>query len=220
MVERRWQSEQHHSQWMYHILSEQTNVARTKSGKRKLRLFACGCCRLLWDVLTDSRLRHAVEVAERFAEGEATRKELETAREVVVRLEGRIILSDATAVRDCATSMVGQATLGTASHAAFGVLCFPQALEENKVCGLLRCVFSNLVIPVTMKSSWRDWNGALVRKLAQSIYDERNFAALPILADALEEAGCANADILAHCGEGGVHSRGCWVLDLILSKDR
>ena len=50
------------------------------------------------------------------------------------------------------------------------------------------------------------------------MYDDRDFAAMPILADALEEAGCDNADILAHCRAPGVHVRGCWVVDLVLSK--
>jgi hypothetical protein len=51
------------------------------------------------------------------------------------------------------------------------------------------------------------------------MYEERDFAGMPILADALEEAGCNNADILAHCREPGVHVRGCWVVDLLLAKE-
>jgi hypothetical protein len=54
--------------------------------------------------------------------------------------------------------------------------------------------------------------------LAQAIYDDRAFDRLPILADALEEAGCDTADILAHCRGPGPHVRGCWVVDLILGK--
>ena len=50
------------------------------------------------------------------------------------------------------------------------------------------------------------------------MYDDRDFAAMPILADALEEAGCDSANILAHCREPGVHVRGCWVVDLVLGK--
>jgi hypothetical protein len=55
--------------------------------------------------------------------------------------------------------------------------------------------------------------------LAEAIYDERAFDRLPILADALEEAGCTNADILNHCRQPGEHVRGCWVVDLILGKE-
>ena len=50
------------------------------------------------------------------------------------------------------------------------------------------------------------------------MYESRNFARMPTLADALEEAGCTNADILAHCRQPGEHVRGCWVLDLLLGK--
>jgi hypothetical protein len=55
-------------------------------------------------------------------------------------------------------------------------------------------------------------------KPARCIYSERRFADLPGLADALEEAGCTNEDVLAHCRQPGEHARGCWVLDLMLRK--
>ncbi len=58
----------------------------------------------------------------------------------------------------------------------------------------------------------------MVPKIAGTIYDERSFHDMPILADALEEAGCANTDILGHCRGDGPHVRGCWVVDLILGK--
>ena len=56
--------------------------------------------------------------------------------------------------------------------------------------------------------------------LAKQMYELWNFSAMPILADALQDAGCHNADILDHCRGPGPHVRGCWVVDLILSKDR
>jgi hypothetical protein len=55
--------------------------------------------------------------------------------------------------------------------------------------------------------------------MAQAIYDERAFDRLPILADALEDAGCTNADILGHCRGAGPHAKGCWVVDLLLGKE-
>ena len=54
--------------------------------------------------------------------------------------------------------------------------------------------------------------------LARSMYDARDFSSIPILADALEEAGCQDAAILSHCREQGTHVRGCWVVDLVLGK--
>ena len=54
--------------------------------------------------------------------------------------------------------------------------------------------------------------------LAQTIYQERAFDRMPELADALEEAGCHDADILGHCRQPGPHVRGCWVVDAILDR--
>jgi hypothetical protein len=62
------------------------------------------------------------------------------------------------------------------------------------------------------------WDGGTVPKLAAAIYDERAFDRLPVLADALEDAGCTDAGILGHCRSGGGHVRGCWVVDLVLGK--
>ena len=55
--------------------------------------------------------------------------------------------------------------------------------------------------------------------MAEAIYEERTFEQLPILTDALEDAGCNNSDILNHCRQPGVHVRGCWVVDLLLGKE-
>ena len=55
-------------------------------------------------------------------------------------------------------------------------------------------------------------------KFARSIYDNGDFGCLAVLADALEEAGCTNSDILDHCRKPGEHVRGCWVVDLVLGK--
>jgi hypothetical protein len=62
------------------------------------------------------------------------------------------------------------------------------------------------------------WPTPTVKQLAEAIYGERAFDRLPILADALEDAGCDNADILNHCRQPGEHARGCWVVDLLLGK--
>jgi hypothetical protein len=63
-----------------------------------------------------------------------------------------------------------------------------------------------------------EWRTPTVVNLAQVIYDEGSFEDLPILGDALEEAGCTDADVLAHCRAPGPHTRGCRVVDLILNK--
>ncbi len=62
-------------------------------------------------------------------------------------------------------------------------------------------------------------NGNTVQKIARGIYDDRAFDRMPILADALEEAGCTDIEILNHCRQPGEHFRGCWVVDLLLGKE-
>jgi hypothetical protein len=95
-----------------------------------------------------------------------------------------------------------------------------QAAEERAQAGLLRCLFGPLLFrPVPLVQSWLSWNDGCIVKMANRIYEERAFDRLPVLADALEEAGCGNADILAHCRRPGPHVRGCWLLDLILAKE-
>src|SRR5262249_16188201 len=89
---------------------------------------------------------------------------------------------------------------------------------EKELVPLLRDIVGNPFRPVTVDPAWLAWHGGTVVKLAHAIYDERAFERLPVLADALEEAGCTNADILNHCRQPGEHVRGCWVVDAILGK--
>lgn len=63
------------------------------------------------------------------------------------------------------------------------------------------------------------WLTSTAVGIAQGIYDDRAFDRMPILADALQDAGCENADILGHCRGEGPHVRGCWVVDLVLGKE-
>ena len=83
---------------------------------------------------------------------------------------------------------------------------------------LVRDILGNPFRPVWFDPSWIAWNDGTVRKLAQVISDDRAFDRLPILADALEDAGCTDTDILGHCRNGGEHVRGCWVVDALLGK--
>jgi hypothetical protein len=98
--------------------------------------------------------------------------------------------------------------------------------ERKSQCDRIRDIFGNPFRPrPAFDSSWQSWNDGIIPKLAQAIYDERELPAgtldgsrLLILADALEEAGCTNADILDHCRRQGEHVRGCWVINLLLGK--
>ena len=81
---------------------------------------------------------------------------------------------------------------------------------------LLRDIFGNPFRPVVADPRWLTETAV---GIARGIYDDRAFERLPILADALQDAGCENADLLTHCREPGTHVRGCWVVDLVLGKE-
>jgi hypothetical protein len=89
-------------------------------------------------------------------------------------------------------------------------------IVQARQADLMRCVYGN---PYRSVASDAAWLTSSVVPLAQGIYDDRAFDRLPILADALEDAGCTNADILSHCRKPGEHARGCWVVDLLLGKE-
>ncbi|MBX3400579.1 MAG: hypothetical protein KF873_17730 [Gemmataceae bacterium] len=81
---------------------------------------------------------------------------------------------------------------------------------------LLICIFGNPFRSVVLEHAWLT---STARGIAQAIYDDRAFDRLPILADALQDAGCENDDILSHCRCDGPHVRGCWVVDGVLGKE-
>jgi hypothetical protein len=87
--------------------------------------------------------------------------------------------------------------------------------EHLRLTDLLRDIFGNPFRPVSVEPHWLT---PTVRNLAAAIYAGRAFDRLPVLADALEDAGCDNADVLTHCRGPGPHVRGCWVVDLLLGK--
>jgi hypothetical protein len=91
--------------------------------------------------------------------------------------------------------------------------------EMHRQVQLLREIVGDPFHPATVDPAWLAWNGGGVARLVQSIYEERTFDHLPVLSDALEDAGCDNADLLAHCRQPGEHVRGCWVVDLLLGKE-
>jgi len=92
------------------------------------------------------------------------------------------------------------------------------AAERARQCDVLRDLIGNPFPPAAVDPHWLVWNDRTVPRLARALYDEKDFDNLPILADALEDAGCDDADILRHCREPGEHVRGCWVVDLLLGK--
>ena len=86
------------------------------------------------------------------------------------------------------------------------------------LCDLVREIFGNPSRPVHVEESWLRWNDGCVVKLARGIYDGQRWLDLPILADALLDAGCDDEELLAHCRSTEGHTRGCWALDLLLGR--
>jgi hypothetical protein len=93
-----------------------------------------------------------------------------------------------------------------------------KAAEKEAQCQVLRCIVGNPFRPVRVRRSWLTWNDGAVTKLARAIYDGGRFEEMGVLADALEEAGCADPGLLGHCRVPGPHHRGCWPLDLLLGR--
>jgi hypothetical protein len=197
---------------------------------RKLRLFACACARhvesWLWGEEASWR---AISVAEEFADGLRGSNDLASAQaEIVPRLE----LYPGEPIYDAAYQACGasaEETAGLASFYAANVSTRPCTSPEHDVeakkvrelelayqADLFRDIFGNPFRPVAFDPSWHTSTAAAI---AKGMYDSRDFAAMPLLADALQDAGCADDRILDHCRGPGPHVKGCWVVDLVLGKE-
>ncbi|HJZ53593.1 MAG TPA: hypothetical protein VKE74_01460 [Gemmataceae bacterium] len=206
---------------------------RGAASGRKLRHFLVACARNVLPAAADADMVAALAAAERFADGAATRGELARARAALkTRHPARVkkwprLYSDHIrsvpawhATREqlvraavegagcCAWSSTRRMFAGTLT------MTYPDR-ELARQAHLLRDTFGNPFRPVTLGPTWLT---STVVTLAEGIYTERAFDRLPILADALQDAGCEDPEILAHCRGPGPHVRGCWVVDLVLRK--
>jgi hypothetical protein len=189
---------------------------------RKRRLFACGCCRAVWAILPDRRCRVALRKLEESADDVRN----DRLRRDAYNAANAAYLDLARAghpKRSAACAVVCAAYPGVTPN-LFGNIEF--ALTESGGSSLrsvrlielavLRDIFGNPFRPVVFSPSWRTDTAV---SLAQQMYDAREFSAMPILADALQDAGCDSDDILSHCRDtNATHVRGCWVVDLVLGK--
>jgi hypothetical protein len=215
-------------------------MIREKESDRKRRLFAVACCQHVWHLLRDERSQKAVRVAEQFAEGIATKEELQAAcaaaweavevmddaarrAEKLGEDQARAMWSEDMAARAASFSAeIEFPEFATVAAEARILQYLPQLgrssaedQEQESLCRLVREIFGNPFRPVSFNQAWG--TPAAIR-LAQGIYDGRTFDRLGILANVLEEAGCTNQDILHHCRQLDEHVKGCWALDLILGK--
>jgi hypothetical protein len=169
---------------------------------RKYRLFACACVRRAWDrsegdaerAAINEADRVAIDVAERLADRRATAEELVLARRM-------------------AHGMARKSLLRSGRMAANDV-CTPFGYRPD-LAELLRDIFGNPYASVTFAPRWLT---ADVVGLARGIYEDRAFDRMPILADALLDAGVEDERVLAHCRSATPHVKGCWLIDGLLSK--
>jgi hypothetical protein len=204
---------------------------QTRSVRRRERLFGVACCRRIWPLIADG-VRGCVEVAERFADGRAKDDELRAAKETVLArwLEsggtnaatracewvcGEVV--DARHFRPPVIRAAVQPRLEARGWAPGQDLTEADdaliEVEKAAHLHLVHDIFGNPFRPVAFDPVWRTPTAV---SLARQMYESRDFGAMPILADALQDAGCDSADILAHCRGPGPHVRGCWVVDLVL----
>jgi hypothetical protein len=175
---------------------------------RKLRLLACAALRSCGFESASACAGQAIEMAERFADGLATAAELahanQHAREV-----------DAQAHRDINLgSCFCEITAANPEPAELTGIC---AWLGTGAIALVREVFGPC-LRCTIDPGWLTWNDHTVARLARTICDDSDFKLLPVLADALEESGCTEVDLLGHCRGPGMHVKGCWALDLLLDR--
>jgi hypothetical protein len=92
------------------------------------------------------------------------------------------------------------------------------ATAETAMRDMVREIFGNPFRPWQVDPDWRTANFGAVLKIAEHIDRTGEFADLPILGDALEDAGCSDEAALTHCRGPGPHTLGCWVVDAILGR--
>ncbi len=185
---------------------------------RKLRLFMVAWCRHNWDRIANPLIRHAAELAEQFADGNAHKKQLEAlfdeARAIIAGTPaGHLLWTNSAQMGDC----VDRFCIGDVGDLPAPIDDRGAAYRARQLvrADIFRDIAGNPFRRVKFDKRWRTETATL---LARQMYESRDFSAMPILADALQDAGCSNTDVLNHCHGAGLHVRGCWVVDLVLGK--
>ncbi len=220
------------------LLELLSTARQMRAGKRPLLLFGCGCCRLAWDALTDERSRSAIDATELWAGGfiSSRRRAVAAKAADAARIEAAAAWERSRQDRSSSERMKAHA-VSLAAHVAFHVsksgyydgfigqvrsaMGFwamstrpDETRERERFCGILQDVFN----PWRQQPAPGEWLTTTAVAIARQIYAARDFSLLPVLADALMDAGCEDADVLAHCNSTEPHVRGCWVVDLVLGR--
>ncbi|MDB5309988.1 MAG: hypothetical protein JWO38_4190 [Gemmataceae bacterium] len=207
---------------------------RSKACSRRLRLFAVACCRSGMNQTVPKWLRQLVNTLEGYADGIRDQTKLlsrySKAVEQIGTDRGAIEIPPGVPGRFAALSRRQR----NAHLEALVLACYPndpfiaarnlplisdRTPKPNSLVSLhmafLRDVTGN---PFRLITADPTWLTSTVVALARQMYESRDFSSMPILADALQDAGCENVDVLDHCRGDGPHVRGCWVVDLVLGK--
>jgi hypothetical protein len=186
--------------------------------RRKLALFGIACARSIPRLCNEELSATAIAVSERYADRQAKIDEVR----VALRNAGPPPGDYSHYTRDALDRFLAEhAVLCNAAFNAELVCNYAlkaaadRSAEKQAQCDLFREVFGNPFRTIRMRKSWLT---SAVHQLAESIYADKTFDCLPILADALQESGCDHQDVLGHCRSAGLHVRGCWVVDLVLAK--
>jgi hypothetical protein len=198
---------------------------------RKWRLFGAACSRRAMALTPDARLEVLAACAEEFADGLLTWAEMKKRRRTLATVRKELgdtfgpdeAKHDVLDAFDDATGKEAIGALGAdqKSRWVFAAVSRPKfdaacAREEREQVRLARDIFGNPFRPVAFDAAWRTSTAVAI---AKGMCESREFGAMPILADALQDAGCDNEDVLQHCRDAKqVHVRGCWVVDLVLGK--
>ncbi len=196
-------------------------LLRGKASERKLRLFAVACCRNLGHLREDDISGEALSLAERFADGLASNAERREVQRLTNGFASCALYADVSQVLNTVRTHVAifvarphESTFseGATHHEWVG----DYSIQNPAQSAFLRDIFGNPFRPVAFDPAWRTDTAV---SLARQMYESREFGAMPILADALQDAGCEYTDILNHCRDtSATHVRGCWVVDLVLGK--
>jgi hypothetical protein len=222
---------------------------RGRATDRKLRLFGVACWRRASYLIELEHQQRAVEVAERYGDGLASLPQLAAVRGAALGVAAGTGWTAATEAvrtvsrhthragdRSAAGPDVWRVSMASGSlalvrdsppargrrrvAASEAVLRAVLTQQRREQTALLRDILGPRPFrPVTVNPDVLAWNDRLVPRLAQAIYEERRWGDMPILGDALLDAGCDNDEVVAHCRSGGEHLRGCWVVDLLLGKE-
>ncbi len=189
---------------------------------RKRQLIGVAVCRRLGHLMGDARSVRMIDLCEAIADYPCAGSDddWEDTRDAAVEAAGLIADGEQSVRRAAAWAAAG---LGSDAHkVGRGLESAAKAIEHEGTAtateligSLIREVFGNPFRPVAFDPAWRT---ATVEAIAAGVYADRAFDRLPVLADALEDAGCDAADLLAHLRGPGPHVRGCWAVDLVLGK--